>query len=90
MSEDSTSEELTSTEWITTVEAADLTGYTTAHFRQLIAKGKFRALKRGRDWFLQRAEVVAYAEEMRDLGKAKYDPWRTGARERAEDKDEQD
>ncbi len=27
-------------------------------------------------------EVLAYADEMRQLGPAKYDPWRTGARQR--------
>ena len=68
------------TEWITTKEAAELTGYATAYFRQLIKRGRLEAHKRGRDWFLNRAEVLAYAEEMRRLGREKYNPWRTGAR----------
>jgi excisionase family DNA binding protein len=76
-------------DWITTKEAAELTGYTSAHIRQLIKRGKLQAHKLGRDWFLNRGEVVAYAEKMQRLGPAKYDPWRTGARERAEDQDEE-
>lgn len=68
------------TEWITTTEAAELTGYADAYIRQLIGRGRLKAKKRGRDWFLSRADVLAYAEEMERLGPRKYDPWRTGAR----------
>jgi excisionase family DNA binding protein len=74
-------EDFNPTEWITTGEAADLTGYTTAYFRQLIKRGRLKARKRGRDWFLNKAEVLAYAEEMRRLGQDKFNPWRTGARQ---------
>lgn len=69
-------------EWITTKEAAELTGYTVAYFRQLILRGVLHAKKRGRDWFLRKEDVIAYAEEMRRLGPAKFDPWRIGARQR--------
>ena len=72
------------TEWITTKEAAELTGYTTAYLRQLIGRGRLQAKKRGRDWFLSKADVLAYAEEMRKLGSSKFDPWRTGARQRTD------
>jgi len=34
------------TEWITTKEAAELTGYTPAYFRQLIKRGRLQARKR--------------------------------------------
>lgn len=68
------------TDWITTAEAAELTGYSTSHFRNLIRWGRLQAEKRGRDWFLSKQQVVAYAEEMKQLGSAKHDPWRTGAR----------
>ena len=63
-------------EWITTQEAAELTGYAAAYFRQLIRAGRLAAKKRGRDWFLDRAEVLAYAETMQQLGPAKHNPWR--------------
>jgi len=64
------------TEWITTKEAAELTGYTTARFRQLALKGTLVAKKRGRDWFLDKSSVLAWIEEMKRLGTAKHDPTR--------------
>jgi excisionase family DNA binding protein len=72
------------TEWITTKEAAELTGYTTARFRQLAKEGTLVAQKRGRDWFLSKPSVLAWAEEMKRLGPAKHDPWRNGAREKSD------
>jgi excisionase family DNA binding protein len=77
-------DELNPNRWITTSEAAELTGYTTAYFRQLIHRGRLEGRKRGRDWFLDRREVLAYADEMKQLGRAKYDPWRTGSRNKEE------
>jgi excisionase family DNA binding protein len=75
------------TKWITTKEAAELTGYSAAYFRQLIAGGKLEGRKIGRDWVLDKSEVLEYAEEMKRLGPDKYNPWRTGARKR-EDREE--
>ena len=70
-------EEDNPTEWITTTEAARLTGYARAYFRQLIQRGRLHQVeKRGRDWFLSRAEVLAYAEKMKTLGTAKHAPTR--------------
>ena len=63
-------------EWITTKEAAELTGYDTSRFRQLAKRGVIRATKRGRDWFLCKAEVLAYHEKMQRLGADKHNPWR--------------
>ena len=51
------------TEWITTKEAAELTGYTPAYFRQLILRGRLGAEKRGRDWFLDKREVMEGGRE---------------------------
>jgi excisionase family DNA binding protein len=67
--------------WITTKEAAELTGYAAAYFRQLIGRGRLQAHKIGRDWVLEKSEVLEYAEKMKRLGPEKYNPWRTGARE---------
>jgi excisionase family DNA binding protein len=72
-------------DWITTKEAAELTGYNASYFRTLAGKGRIRARKLGRDWILDKAEVIAYAEEMQRLGHSKHDPWRTGARQRTSD-----
>ena len=70
------------TEWITTKEAAELAGYAPAYIRQLIARGRLNGRKLGRDWILDRSEVLAYAKKMKQLGPEKYSPWRTGARKR--------
>jgi excisionase family DNA binding protein len=70
------------TEWITTSEAAQLTEYDVAHIRRLVREGCIKGMKRGRDWFLSKSAVLAYTEEMRRLGSAKHDPWRTGARQK--------
>jgi len=70
------------TEWITTKEAAELTGYHAVHIRRLAKGGIIRGFKRGRDWWLERESLEAYVEEMKRLGTAKHDPWRTGARQK--------
>ncbi len=69
-------------EWITTNEAAELTGYSTARFRQLAKQGFIIARKFGRDWFLSKAAVLAYYQEMQRLGALKHNPWRPGGREK--------
>ena len=38
------------TEWITTKEAAELTGYTPSYIREAISRGRLDAQKIGRDW----------------------------------------
>ena len=70
------------TEWITTAEAAKLTEYAVVHLRQLAQHGKIKALKKGRDWLLNKASVLAYAKKMQQLGTEKHDPWRSGARQK--------
>jgi excisionase family DNA binding protein len=72
------------TEWITTAEAAEITGYTTARFRQLAKDGAVVAQKRGRDWFLDKSSVLAWVETMKRLGTSKHDPWRTRARSKVD------
>jgi len=67
------------TEWITTQEAADLTGYSSVTLRQFAREGRIRSRKRGRDWFLSKSEVLAYAEKMTRLGTSKHDPTRAWA-----------
>jgi excisionase family DNA binding protein len=70
------------TGWITTKEAAELTSYNATHVRWLIREGRIEGRKFGRDWMVQRQSLEEYAEEMKKLGRAKHDPWRTGARKR--------
>ena len=77
-------EDFDPTLWITTAEAAEMTGYTQIHFRQLARRGKLKACKIGRDWFLDKQAILDYVDQMRQLGPEKYDPWRSGARQRHE------
>jgi excisionase family DNA binding protein len=69
-------------EWITTAEAAELTGYTSRNIVKAINKGRLHGVKRGGTWFLRKEEVQTYAKEMSQLGSRKHDPWRTGSRQR--------
>ena len=71
-------------EWITTQEAAELTGITADYFRKAIRRGRFKAIKRGRDWFLVKEDILAYYQEMQRLGNAKHNPWGPGKREKTE------
>jgi len=67
------SNNFTPTEWITTTEAAELTGYTADYLRKAIKRGRLHhAQKRGRDWFLDKKSVLAYVKEMERLGTASH------------------
>jgi excisionase family DNA binding protein len=72
------------TKWITTKEAAELTGYDPAHIRWLIRKNRIKGKKFGRDWMVERGALLVYKRKMDDLGSGKHDPWRMGARKKAE------
>jgi len=64
------------TEWLTTEQAAELTGYTQVYMRQLALRGQVEAVKAGRDWLLNRASLLEFARKMEAMGTAKHDPWR--------------
>lgn len=70
------------TEWITTAEAAELTGYSDFHIRRLARKDKIKGRKFGRDWMINRESILAYEKRMKELGASKHDPWSTGARQK--------
>ena len=55
-------------EWITTAEAAELTGYTRRHVRQLITMGLVNGRKFGDVWQVNKASLVAYAREAEHKG----------------------
>ena len=71
-------------EWITTKEAAELTGYSPVSVRWMVREGKIEGQKFGRDWLVKRASVLEYTRRMKELGSDKHDPWRSGARSRDE------
>ena len=50
---------------MTLTEAATILGVTPDTLRQQIANGKLRAVKRGRDWWVTKGEVVRYEREHR-------------------------
>jgi excisionase family DNA binding protein len=76
-------EDFSPTEWSTTKEAAELTGYAPTHIRRLIRNSQVEGKKFGRDWMVKREALLEYKRRMDDLGTEKHDPWRTGARQKA-------
>jgi excisionase family DNA binding protein len=55
-------------EWLTTREAAELTGYHPLHIRRLIHAGRVKAIKKGRDWLVSKTGLLNYMDQVRDLG----------------------
>ncbi len=55
-------------EWITTKQAAELTGYTADNVRKLAALGKIKAQRWGRDWQIDRSSLMAYIKKIEKLG----------------------
>ncbi len=56
------------TDWITTSEAAELTGYERDHIRRLAANGAIKGQKFGRDWQVDRTSLLAYVKKVERLG----------------------
>ena len=54
--------------WITTKEAAELSGYHPDHLRVLIREGKIRARKFGIVWQVDRASLLAYVKAAEKMG----------------------
>jgi excisionase family DNA binding protein len=54
--------------WLTTSEAAQLTGYHRDHVRRLILVGRVKARKWGIQWQVSRASILAYAKKVEELG----------------------
>jgi excisionase family DNA binding protein len=55
-------------DWVTTTEAAELSGYHSDHVRYLIAEKKIKAQKWGRDWQVSRSDLLAYVSKMEKAG----------------------
>ena len=47
-------------DWITTEEAARLTGYNVQHIRRLVRSGKIKSQKLGRDYVIDRKSLDDY------------------------------
>jgi excisionase family DNA binding protein len=61
-------------EWITTQEAAEVSGFHPEYIRELARAGKIGASKKGRDWWIDRDVLKAYLDAMDTLGTKKFDP----------------
>ena len=61
-------------EWITTTEAAKLSGYHPEHIRELIREGKIAAVKKGNAWWVDRKALFAYLKEAEKLSDKRHGP----------------
>lgn len=61
-------------EWITSAEAAALTGYSRDTFVKATKRGDIDSTKRGNMLFYRREEIIKYVAKMRELGTRKHIP----------------
>jgi len=47
-------------DWITTAEAAELSGYHPDHLRELIRDGQIAAVKKGNAWWVDSKSLLTY------------------------------
>jgi excisionase family DNA binding protein len=55
-------------DWITTKEAAELSGYHPVYLRELIRNGKIKAQKFGETWQVDRHSLLAFMKESENKG----------------------
>ena len=60
--------------WITTSQGIELTGYTSQHLRRLARNGKVAAVRVGRAWLINQAQLEAYKRKVDKLGSKKHSP----------------
>jgi len=58
------------TDWITTEEAREITGYSLAHLRDLLRQKKIVAEKRGGHYWIDRASILEYAQQAKSAGQS--------------------
>lgn len=56
-------------EWLTTKQAAELSGYHPEYIRCLIRSGEIEAQKFGRDWMIERVKLFAYTRKAEKSGR---------------------
>jgi excisionase family DNA binding protein len=61
-------------DWLTTREAASLTGYSAITFRQAARRGTIPHTKKGNILLFRREDVVSYYQRMMELGSSKHTP----------------
>ena len=61
--------------WLTTQEAADLTGYHLEHIRRLIRAGEIEAKKWGKiSWMVNRQSLIDYFEMAQQSSDRRHGP----------------
>lgn len=55
-------------EWLTTQEAAELSGYHPDHIRRLTRAGKLPARKWGQAWMINREDLILYLADADSRG----------------------
>jgi len=61
-------------EWLTTTEAAELSGYHPEHIRELVREGKIVARKFGPVWAISQASLVSYVESAHRSADKRWGP----------------
>jgi excisionase family DNA binding protein len=59
---------MTNEEWLTTSDAAQLSGYHVERIRELIREGKITARKFGPVWAVHKGSLLAYVLKMEEAG----------------------
>ena len=59
-------------EWISTEEAAEISGYHPGHVRRLARQSKIGAKKKGHDWWIDRDKFGVYLATVESLGSKKH------------------
>ena len=55
-------------DWITTTEAVELSGYHIDYIRQLIKTNRVKGQKWGREWQVSRASLLSYVRNVEKIG----------------------
>lgn len=55
-------------QWITTVQAAEMSGYHAEHIRDLLRSNRIKARKFGQVWQVDQASLLAYMRRAEKLG----------------------
>ncbi len=61
-------------EWITTQEAAKITGYTKRNLTKMAKSGNIQSVKRGNMLFFKLGDILQYVQLMQAMGTAKHTP----------------
>lgn len=67
---------LTLPDWITTEEAAEVSGYHVNYIRRLMRQGKVTGRKAGLMWWIDRDSLRSYLDTVKELGAEKFRPHR--------------